>query len=936
MSGVQSMRKKLLSVILVLFFICTSLSAAKFNSNENLKMVTTEHFDIIYNDESSLLASQIKDICEISYSEICETYDIKEGMRFPVIVSADIEQFNSYFQYMSPLSIVIFDTVVTNDQFNVFGTNNMANVFRHELTHALTLTKVDSLTSRLFNFDFSLINANSFQKEGVTVFFESINGEGRLNDPLENSKLIEAKAEGTFPSYQEASVPRSLYTNGNYYLYGSTFYEYLINTYGIDKFNEYYKKLLNFNWLFIFPEYTFNHTYPEKLMDVWNDYKNNVPSVDIDDYLIIENLSEIPYLSLIDDDDNIYALNSRYSSVSKFDIASGELVNVLDISSNTRDVNVNDGVITVSGINIPADFSNPNTTYTTVSKNGKNIDLDISSFRNSVYLDGNIVGVKNEGEVEYLQWMDLEGNVLRNFYLPKNEAIQRISVDDDDNLIFTSRYLDNSYISRLTERGRDTIKIDSGVSIHGLSIYNNKVVLSTVKKDELAKLTIVDFENKTIKTMQETILGGVYYPIIQNDNQLYFIRRFYSGQSFSTMDINQLTFNIKSVEVTHSNSISKVDDTRVTIDGATKYDGVKYLFNNISPSLNILVIPELILEKALTINFSGTDPISQYSESGSITGEYSDEEKALIVNNTFVYNMNNNQYSVQIDGKLNWDLDNDFSSGFETQLGWSTDLDLKMNRSLNYGLNLDFDFSNGNYYSTYYQANFYADDNGIYTYDFINSNFNKLGATAFSTWSYNKNCGINSLNYFSLSTSLSSSFNYYLDKYHYYDISSSTYSITTEPTPSLSLDSGLKIHLPYLIPNINNRIYTYDLPTTIQAVTSYNVFATYLDYIIDVNTTLFSYNLEEAYHNHIPLYYRSFNVELGYAMGGKAGFGPNNVGSTFRTPSSFIYANTYVSVSPTSTSLASSVAAKIGATIIYNQNEDKPWKVYFLFDTQLI
>lgn len=920
---------------MIFSLLSTSISAAKFNSDKNLQMATTEHFDIIYNDESSLLASQIKDICEITYTEICRTYNIKEGKRFPVIVSADIQQFNSYFRSNSPESIVIFDTIIPNDLFNIFGSKNMVNVFRHELTHALTLSNVDSITYKLFGFDFAYLNTTTFQKEGVTVFFESNKGEGRLNNPLENSKLIESKAEGTFPNYQEANVNRILHTNGNFYLYSSTFYEYLINTYGIDMFNAYYKKITSFNLFFVIPEIAFNQTFPDSLMNVWDNYRNSVADVNIDESLIIEELCDIPSLSLVSSGDEVYAINKKFGNVSKVSVNNGELHGILDIPKNTNDVNVNDGVITVSCINMPSNFTNPNKTYTSVLKNGRKKDYDISSFRNAIYLDDNLIGIKNEGEIEYLQWIDMNGNFVKNFYLPKNEAIQRLSVDDDNNIIFTSRKLDNCYISRLTKDGRDVVMLDKGVLIQGLSIYNNKVILSTVKKDELTKLTIIDFKTKTLKVMQETILGGVYYPILTDDDTMVFVRRYYNGQSLSRLNINQLTFKTKNIIVTHLDFIEKIGDSSVIIDGASDYDGIKYLLKNIKPTLNFLVFEELFAEQAITVNFRGVDPISMYSFGSSITGEMSKKEKALISKTQFSYDVNEVKYYAKFDGKLNWDENLDYSSGFEAQVGWSFQKDLKMNKSINYNLNFDFDFSNKNYYTTYFKAQAFKIGD-IYSIGFLNDNANKLGITASSNWAYKKQSGRNNLNYLLFSTGLSSSYYYYLNEYNYYDVSTNTRRISADPTQALSINGNFEIHLPYLISGIDNRILSYDLPTSIKANTVYNVFDNNVFYSMDLITTLFAYNIDRAFLKHVPIYYRTLNLELGYNILGNVGFGSNNVGSIFKPTSSSVYLQSYILMSPTSTIYSSTIGAKIGAKLVYNLNNNKELKFSILFASQLL
>ncbi|MCK9191457.1 MAG: M48 family metalloprotease, partial [Sphaerochaetaceae bacterium] len=216
------MKRKFILTFIILFFVLANINSASYESLEDLKMVSTEHFDIIYNDESSASASLIEEKCESIYNEIITSFALNRTQRFYVVVTTQRQMFNSYFTAYQTPRIVMFDTITDSNSFNSNKYNNFLNVFRHELTHALTLTTENGFFQKYVSqlISFYNISTTRFAKEGIAVLSESLLGSGRLNDPLYKSILIRSKVDGFFPSYYDVQDAQVGFKNDNYYLYG--------------------------------------------------------------------------------------------------------------------------------------------------------------------------------------------------------------------------------------------------------------------------------------------------------------------------------------------------------------------------------------------------------------------------------------------------------------------------------------------------------------------------------------------------------------------------------------------------------------------------------------------------------------------------------------------------------------------------------------------
>ena len=103
--------KKLL-VILFLSVLTFSLFASVLaGSLSDVRVATTEHFDIIYEDVSIEFASVIYDNCEQVYDSLVSFFGTDPDFHIPVVITSRYKDLNASFSNYPSNRIVMFDTI---------------------------------------------------------------------------------------------------------------------------------------------------------------------------------------------------------------------------------------------------------------------------------------------------------------------------------------------------------------------------------------------------------------------------------------------------------------------------------------------------------------------------------------------------------------------------------------------------------------------------------------------------------------------------------------------------------------------------------------------------------------------------------------------------------------------------------------------------------
>jgi tetrahydromethanopterin S-methyltransferase subunit G len=293
-------KKKLLIHIGLLLFLTTSvLHAQYFKPLRSFRTIKTEHFDIIFPQESERTANLVASFADETYNEISGLLGIELHRRWPVVINPDTEQFNGFAMSFPSQFIMLFDTPM-DLEFTTYE-NQIRGLFLHELTHAISMNSRSpffEVMHRIFGnwvLPAGLLNAPDFMIEGVTVSFESLSGFGRTNDPLIKEKIRQAiYEENTLTPFQLTKTNDLLPNFGAYYEYGGLFSAYLQQNYGMEKYAEFWQKMgsgirFSFNVYKSGSYKMFSEVYGIPFMEAWTNFLDSLALNNI-----VENSQSIP------------------------------------------------------------------------------------------------------------------------------------------------------------------------------------------------------------------------------------------------------------------------------------------------------------------------------------------------------------------------------------------------------------------------------------------------------------------------------------------------------------------------------------------------------------------------------------------------------------------------------------------------------------------
>ncbi|MDR0910141.1 MAG: hypothetical protein LBM77_10295, partial [Spirochaetaceae bacterium] len=300
------MKKLLCGLFLCMVMLCAALqlSAQTYKPftggfGRPLKTIETEHFDIIYPEESERTAAFIAGFADEVFDRIVAVYDAEavDVRKIPVTITPDTDLFNAYMNPLPYPHLVIFDTP-PNIEVSATYENAIYGLFVHELNHAITFSMRSPVTAafrKVFGSwvspTYLIFGFGEFMVEGSSVLLESedwpeLGGLGRANDPFVRSKLIQAYHEGLFQSALQATGADDRWASARYD-FGGLFNKYLYDTYGRDKYAAFWAAVGSFkSWFestdtFSLSPYekaflaTMSKTYGVPFEKLWNDFMAN-------------------------------------------------------------------------------------------------------------------------------------------------------------------------------------------------------------------------------------------------------------------------------------------------------------------------------------------------------------------------------------------------------------------------------------------------------------------------------------------------------------------------------------------------------------------------------------------------------------------------------------------------------------------------------------
>ena len=264
-------------------------------------VLKTEHFDILFSNVSSDTAKYLADNIDALYEQAKSELTGANDLRIPVIISPDSDRLSVDYTCTPYNRIVIFDGVPDRNSFSF--RNSLLGLFYHEIYLALSQTIMNPINQFIFDtvggdcyhpislvyMPFSFVEGRAFLAEGKEFSHSITSGEdmadieenspnfyGRFSDRYFLNILSIAKYENRFPNWLQVSAVRDIYPGRLLNeAAGSAFSAYLIQTYGIDKYIEFWNACGGIN--FALTSGMFKKVYNKSLNVLWNDFKECIP-----------------------------------------------------------------------------------------------------------------------------------------------------------------------------------------------------------------------------------------------------------------------------------------------------------------------------------------------------------------------------------------------------------------------------------------------------------------------------------------------------------------------------------------------------------------------------------------------------------------------------------------------------------------------------------
>lgn len=276
----------------VTFFLFFLLAQPLFAKNvlsrpRKMFLIKTEHFDIIYSNESEETALLLAENADLLYKKAAEKLGSQLNLHMPVIISPDSDTLSVEYTPSPYNRIIIFDSPA--DYETAVFKDALFSLFYREILLALA----QSIRSPFNQFIARWIAGEEYQPvallnlpysfvEGIAYLAESEKGEnpadseGRLYDHYFLQILAQAKLENKFPKWIQVSTVRDTYPGQELaYAAGAGFAAFLMNTYGIEKYAQLWQESGKLNPLLTYG--VFFNTYGMSLDELWKQFEASVP-----------------------------------------------------------------------------------------------------------------------------------------------------------------------------------------------------------------------------------------------------------------------------------------------------------------------------------------------------------------------------------------------------------------------------------------------------------------------------------------------------------------------------------------------------------------------------------------------------------------------------------------------------------------------------------
>ena len=264
----------------LLFFLCTSniFAGGVLATPRKVYVVKTNHFDIIFPKESSETAKHVADIADSLYERAKTEAHQKNDYFIPIIVTPDSTVLEVKYTYIPYNRIVIYDAVGNGEQASSGKEDILLSLLYKEIFRALSCSVRSPFNELIYKLrvgdqyqPISLINLPfSFVEAYADIAV------GTLNDQAYQKLLIQAKIEGKFPTWFQATATRDIHPGNDLcYAAANGFAAFLMQSRGLEKYCEFWAECGKLHPYFM--NGIFYKIYNERLSEIWKEFEDSIP-----------------------------------------------------------------------------------------------------------------------------------------------------------------------------------------------------------------------------------------------------------------------------------------------------------------------------------------------------------------------------------------------------------------------------------------------------------------------------------------------------------------------------------------------------------------------------------------------------------------------------------------------------------------------------------
>lgn len=285
---IPAWRRNFLSFIILL--ACSlNLRAGIMSRPRVVNVISTEFFDILFPKESTETAEILAESADGIFRESMTYMRSVSPFRMPVVISPDSDTFSVTYSPVPYNRIVIYESVPDADSSH-YG-NALLDSFRRETMRAVTAsvkTPFWHFMTNFLGFDVLqpavLLNLPFSLAEGAAHAADADRKNGILSDGHAIQILAQAKLDGEFPTWLQASGARDIYPGKQLALTaGAAFTAYIQQRWGIYRYAEFWNECGRVH-AFSLTAGIFRKIYGVPLADVWKDFEDSVPLPDTSAY----------------------------------------------------------------------------------------------------------------------------------------------------------------------------------------------------------------------------------------------------------------------------------------------------------------------------------------------------------------------------------------------------------------------------------------------------------------------------------------------------------------------------------------------------------------------------------------------------------------------------------------------------------------------------